>query len=56
MARITDPADGERLWGYPPFGFALLALGASYLLVARMSGVPKVTAAVAMVRTRLGRD
>lgn len=54
VARATDPANGERLWGYPLFGLALAALGAWYLLTARLCRVPEVTMVVAKVRIRLG--
>ncbi|MBA2468403.1 MAG: murein biosynthesis integral membrane protein MurJ [Chloroflexia bacterium] len=55
VARVTDPAEGGRLWGYPLFIFAVMALGAAYVVTARLCRVPEVTAVLAKVRTRVGR-
>ncbi len=54
VARVTDPADGNRLWGYPVFVLALVAMGTAYALVARLCHVPEVTAVLAKVRSRFG--
>ncbi|MDQ3444131.1 MAG: murein biosynthesis integral membrane protein MurJ [Chloroflexota bacterium] len=53
VARATDPTDGGRLWGYPAFVLALVAMGVSYGLIARLCQVPEVTTVMSKVRARM---
>ena len=53
VARATDPADGGRLWGYPVFVLALVTMGVSYGLIARLCQVPEVTTVMSKVRARM---
>lgn len=53
VARATDPANDGRLWGYPVFVLALVAMGVSYGLIARLCQVPEVTTVMSKVRARM---